>query len=355
MASMLNSDSTRRPMPAIISRILPLVLMFVINQAAATERTDIVYLQNGDRITGEAKSLFRGKLEFKTDHMGTLYIEWSDIRELVSTTGQSVELTNGQRFYGPLAKPENDDMLVVTTEQGPVGVSTLDVIAMYPVEAGFWERLDLRADLGVSWDKGSNVGKYNLGLDAEYRLPGSITRANFSTEVTTQEQVDNTTRSNLGVMHNAFKANKKFRSYFGNLDHNSELGIDFRALLGAGYGWVPIRSQQNWFALAAGLDINHEIPINGDPETNLEAVGMVMYEFYKYSSPERSLKTSLTVFPSITDLGRWRADFTTEFKLEIVNDLFWVMDFYANYDSDPISFEGASSDYGLVSSLGYKF
>jgi len=335
--------------------LLLLVLLLLVCQLAKAERTDIVYLQNGDRVTGEVKSLFRGKLEFKTDHMGTLFIEWDDIREIISGTGQSVELTNGQRFYGPLEKSENSDMVMVNTTEGQVGLNTLDVIAMYPVESGFWDRLDLSASLGFSWDKGSNVGKYNLGVEAAYRRPQSITRANLSTEITTQNEVNDTTRSNLGANHVIFMPRKRFRIYFGNLDHNDELGIDLRTLVGAGYGWVPIRSQKNWFSLAAGVDVNHEIPIDGDPETNLEGAGMLTYEYYKYSTPERSFKVNLMVFPSITDIGRWRADFTMAYKFEIVNDFFWDLDFFANYDSDPISTKGASSDYGIVSSLGYKF
>jgi hypothetical protein len=342
-------------MPLFCARILLALLMLIISQLAYAERTDIVYLKNGDRITGEVKSLFRGKLEFKTDHMGTLFIEWTDIREIMSKTGQSVELANGQRFYGPLAKPQDEEMLVVATDQGEVGVNTLDVISIYPVEAGFWDRLDVSANLGFNWDKGSNVGKYEFGLDAEYRLPKSITRASFNSEVTTQANANNTERSNLGMMHNRFQPNKKFRTYFGDIDHNDELGIDLRVLLGAGYGWVPIRSNKNWFSLAGGLDINREIPIVGEAQNNIEAVGMMMYEYYRYSTPERVFKVNLMVFPSLTDLGRWRTDFNTEFRLEFVEDLFWMMKFYANYDSAPISSEGASSDYGVTSSIGYKF
>ena len=45
----------------------------------------------------------------------------------------------------------------------------------------------------------------------------------------------------------------------------------------------------------------------------------------------------------------------TSFNFEIVNDFFWKLEFYANYDSDPISKEGASTDYGVTSSFGYKF
>jgi len=287
--------------------------------------------------------------------MGTLYIEWSEIRDLVSKTGQSVELTNGERFYGSLEKPASPEMLMVKTEQGPVGISLPDVVSMYPVEAGFWQRLDLTARLGFSWDKGSNVGKYNFGFDAIYRLPHSITRANFSSEITTQQTADSTTRASLSADHSIFLPNKKFHSYFGNLERNDELGIDLRALLGAGYGWVPVRSQKNWFSLAAGLDVNREVPVTGGSETNLEAVGMLVYEYFQYDSPERSFKVNFLVFPSLTDPGRWRASFSTDFRYEMVSDLFWNLSFYADFDSAPISAEAATSDYGVISSLGYKF
>jgi len=336
-------------------RVFVIILLSLASQAVRAEKTDVVYLQNGDRITGEVKSLSRGKLEFSTDHMDTVFIEWEDIREIVSTTGHAIELTNGQRFYGPLTKPEEAEMLVVKTADGPVGLNTLDVISIYPVESSFWERLDLSASLGFSWDKGSKVGKYNLGIDAVYRRTESITRSKFSSEITTQEQVDNTARTVLSANHLIFMRNKNFRVYFGNLDQNDELGVNFRALAGAGYGCIPMRSQKNWFSLAVGLDINREIPDEGESETNLEAAGLMVYEYFKYSTPERSLKTNLTVFPSITDIGRWRIVFSTDFSFEIVNDLFWKLDFYANYDSAPISTEGATSDYGVVSSIAYKF
>lgn len=342
-------------MPHSIMRLLPIILLLIFSQSARAERTDVVFLHNGDRITGEVKGLWRGKLEFKTDHMGTLYIEWDDIMEVVSDTGQAVELTNGQRFHGPLGKPDNEDMVIVNTEQGPVGLNTLDIVAMYPVESNFWQRLDLNVSLGFSWDKGSNVGKYNFGVDATYRRKKSITRAGLSTEVTTQGETDDTTRANLSAVHNIFMGNKRFRSYFGNMEHSDELGIDLRTLVGAGYGWIPIRSQKNWFSLAAGLDVNHEVPILGEPETNLEGVGMLMYEYYKYSSPERSFTVDFKVFPSLTDFGRWRADFDTTLKIEFVRDFYWQFDLFANYDSAPISKEGASTDYGVISSLAYKF
>lgn len=333
--------------------VLLLVLLFPLPAAAA--KTDVVYLHNGDRITGEVKDMSRGKLKLSTDHMGTVYIEWEDILNIVSDIGQAVELVNGERFYGPLAKPEDGERVAIRTEQGTVGVNTIDVVSMYPVEAGFWQRLNISARLGFSWDKGSNVGRYSLGMDAEYRDLRHVTRADFNMEVTTQDERDDTSRANLGIDHLRFRRKKQYTIYYGSLEKNDELGIDLRGLIGAGYGWAPIRSNTNWFSLAGGLAVNREIPTEGEGENNLEAVGQLNYDYYRYSFPERKFSVNLAVYPSLTDFGRLRADFKTDFRLEFVKDLFWVLDFYASFDSDPISEQASNSDYGVTSSLAYKF
>ena len=51
----------------------------------AQVRTDVVTLANGDRITGEVAHLDRGRLEFKTDDAGTLYLEWDKLSSVVAT------------------------------------------------------------------------------------------------------------------------------------------------------------------------------------------------------------------------------------------------------------------------------
>jgi hypothetical protein len=332
------------------------LLALIASPAALAEKTDIVVLKNGDKITGEVKGLERGKLSFSTDSMGTVSIEWEDINAVMSSTGQSIELVNGQRFYGPLQKSENEEMVQVDTEQGAIGLAVDDVVTMYPVEAGFWDRLDVSASVGFSWDKASDVGKYSIGVDTEYRDPKYITRGSFSSEVTTQSDgISTTSRASLNGLHMRFRPNKRFTTWFANAEKNDELGLKLRTLAGAGYGWVPIRSNRNWLMFSTGLDVNREYPQEGEAETNLEAVGMVTYEYFRYSDPQRSFSTALTVFPSLTDWGRVRADFNTQLDIEFVSDFFWVMSLYANYDSDPLSENASSSDYGINSSLRYKF
>lgn len=47
--------------------------------AEARPKTDRAVFLNGDVLTGEIKSLDRGKLRYSTNAMGTVSIEWDDL------------------------------------------------------------------------------------------------------------------------------------------------------------------------------------------------------------------------------------------------------------------------------------
>jgi hypothetical protein len=70
----------------------------------AQGRSDVVSLANGDRITGEVVRLDRGRLEFKTDDAGTLYLEWDKLTSVVATRLVEVMTTDGRLFLGTLAQ-----------------------------------------------------------------------------------------------------------------------------------------------------------------------------------------------------------------------------------------------------------
>ena len=69
---------------------------------AVAQKTDVVVLINGDRITGEIKSLSRGQLDYKTDDAGRLKIEWDKILRVTSNRYYEVEMSSGVRYFGTL-------------------------------------------------------------------------------------------------------------------------------------------------------------------------------------------------------------------------------------------------------------
>ena len=84
-------------------RWLSLLALAVSAAAYAQGRTDVVTLANGDRITGEVVQLQRGRLEFKTDDAGTLYLEWDKLVSVVAARVVEVVTSDNRRFVGMLA------------------------------------------------------------------------------------------------------------------------------------------------------------------------------------------------------------------------------------------------------------
>ena len=337
-----------------------LCLLCIHTQALAA-KTDIIILNNGDHVTGEIKGLSAGQLELSTEYMDTVYIDWVNIRDIISSQGQQIEMSDGRRLTGTLDKPQSADpdaakLIIINTEEGQLEESSDNLVRMYPVGGEFWDRMDLNFSLGFNFDKNSSVGKYNFGIDSTYRDPRFISFARWSSEVTTQEVVDSTSRHVLSVDHVMSRANQRFLNYFGSVEKNDELGVKLRTLAGAGYGWIPIATGRSWMSLGAGLDINWERPYGGgDPDTNLEAVGQFRYQYFRRGTPERTLDIYFRVFPSITQWGRVRADFIASARWEIVRDFFIGLELYSSYDGEPALSEASHTDYGYRTTVGLKF
>ena len=56
-----------------------------------------------------------------------------------------------------------------------------------------------------------------------------------------------------------------------------------------------------------------------------------------------------------TDSGRLRTQLDVNLRWELINDLFWDLNYYNTYDSDPPSGAESTSDYGIVTSIGWSF
>ena len=92
-----------------------------------------------------------------------------------------------------------------------------------------------------------------------------------------------------------------------------------------------------------------------DGKWNLEAVGVARHRFFRFAEPERNLDTTFSIYPSVSNLGRYRTDFRSTFKLEFFSDLFWALEVYHTYDSDPPQENSEQKDYGIVTSLGWSY
>ena len=85
----------------------------------------------------------------------------------------------------------------------------------------------------------------------------------------------------------------------------------------------------------------------------MEAFGSVGYEFFKFNTPKADVSARFTVFPSLTESGRVRADADISLKWEIVEDLFWEISSRGTYDNEALS--DNQYDYGITTGLGWSY
>jgi len=97
-------------------------------------RTDTVLLVNGNTITGEIESYEFGDLEYGTDSMGTVRIDWEDVVAITSNQSLQVEVADGTRFFGNLAAAGERFYINVISGGGPVELSMREIIRITPIE-----------------------------------------------------------------------------------------------------------------------------------------------------------------------------------------------------------------------------
>jgi hypothetical protein len=359
-------DKPRR----IYSALLMLVaLCLVTGQAAANRKTDVVYLKNGDRITGEFKELLQGELKFSTSEMGTIFIKWEGIARIESDKYIELEMRDGTRMFGqvPSELNEADDILSVKTlkTDDPLKVEMDDVIRAEQIRVNdSWpDRLDGFISLGLNYTQASDVLTWNLGGEVKYRTRLHLNMLNFESTLTRKGDGQDTSRHNLAGSRYWYKEGRWF--LFGGLgaQQNEELGLDLRVSVTGGAGKFLVQSPKTEFYLAPGLSANKEVETGtdgtnsdlSDAGTNIEALLKADYTFYRLYSPKSRIKAAATLWQGVTDTDRLRGNTNVTLRQEFVTDLFWDLSFYYDYDSKPLQGALAKEDFGIVTSLGYEF
>jgi hypothetical protein len=334
-----------------------LALLSCLAMPAHADKTDVIYMRNGDRVTCEIKRLERGQLTVSTDAMGTIYIEWDDIAQLVSKELYIVEMQDGERIRGTLAMPFDDGTLLITEDDNARRVPMTQIVWIDPLKLDekLVKRWDGSLSAGFDTTKASSITSLTADFDARRRAEKFLLAFEGSWYSRSQDEAEDTIRATFGTSYKRYLANRWYWALLGAFERNDELGIDLRTLAGGGYGRFLLQTGHSLWSATGGAVVNREQRAGSeDTETNVEALLATDFSYYTYDSPKTTLNTSLDVFPSLTESGRVRVDLDVGLRREIITDFFVELSLYDSYDSEP-PIEGEKNDYGIVTSIGYTF
>jgi hypothetical protein len=331
------------------------VLVLLVAAPAFAQKTDVITLQNGDRITGEVKRLDRGRVEFSTDDIGTIYLEWDKIATLVSKNIFEVVMSDGRRFLGSLRSDDTGTMSVV----GPLGagpLSLIDVTGIRQMGTGFWAKLDGSLDIGFSYTRSSTIAQLNLNSTTVYRRPAFEGRLNASGTITYSEDEDeNDDRATAQLTVFRYRGQRGYLGLGGGVETNDSLGLALRTQAGVtgGARWVNSNQAQVWSG--AGVFVNNEQGVDTDATQNIEAIMSLRSAYFSYDRPRTNLDFSFEYYPSLSDWGRQRVQLDAALKRELWKDFFLAVTVFDSFDSRPPNPDSNKNDVGVVLSFGWTY
>jgi Protein of unknown function, DUF481 len=329
--------------------------------SAQRANTDVITLKNGDHVTGEILQLEYGLLRLETDDMGTINIEWSAVADIQSAYTFDVQIVGGLRHAGTIDTSDDGSELVVREQGTGRSVALASVVRIEELETGFWKRLSGSMALGLNYTKSTGIRTANINISSAYQGEKIKATLDISAAETASPDTETSERENVTSTVQFLRERPSFVMLLNTLERNDELGIDARLTTGAGIARYFAQDQDSEIMLFAGGVANQEWTDAGDgtfeqdeSQHSIEAALGATWRIFRFGDPDVSLSSSAYLYPSLTESGRHRGNLDVSLRREIVSDLFFDISFYQSYDSEPPS-GGETTDYGFVTSLGYKF
>jgi hypothetical protein len=336
-------------------RLLAALWIFGLAAAAAAQKTDMLTLNNGDRVTCEIKSYSNGYLTVSTDHSGTINVKWNRLVGISSTKQFDVETIDGIHHFGSLAPSDPPGKLVVVFADGSLTVAFLEVFDIAPVYQKFWQRIEGSLDLGFNYTESTNLIQFNLDAQAIYRERNWSVTTDLSGFYSRQEEAEAARRGSLKMRYDRFLPGYWVAEGGVGFEKNVQLGLDLRTYLAAGGGRYLVQTNQTQLLAFAGLLVNQERPVEGEVKYNTEVLAGGRYSYFMYDFPKLTLAASVAVYPSLTVGGRVRLQADASVKREIVSDFYLSLSAFYSLDTRDPSTGESRHDWGPTLSIGWKF
>jgi hypothetical protein len=177
--------------------------------------------------------------------------------------------------------------------------------------------------------------------------------ASYNTLKSTQAETDPIHRTDGGLSFNYFLPKDWYIPASITFLSNNEQKIDLRTLAKLGIGKYVIHTNHSYWGFSGGASYNNENYSDMTPDRE-SWEGFFGSELNLYDIGDLSLLTKVVAYPSITESGRWRADFVFDTKYDLPLDFYVKLGFTVNFDNQPVE-NAPETDYVLQTGIGWEW
>jgi hypothetical protein len=322
---------------------------------------DWIQLTSGEWLKGEIIAMYDESLEFDSDELDALTLDWDDIRQIWSAQTMQVAFLDDTIATGKLLV-EGDVVRVMGEEDHESTRSqVLSITAGAPKESNYWSG---KLSMGLNIRSGNtDQTEYNAKANVQRRTPknrinidylGNFSQTNSETTADNQRATADWNRFISDRFYIIPVYGEYYRDPFQNIDSRWSLGV------GAGYQIVDT-SKVEW-KVDAGLAYQRttfvEVAVD-DPDTedspalaigtryDNELTGWMDY-FFDYS-----------FYIVNEESGSYTHHLITGFEFELIGDLdldiSWVWDRVQDPREKADGSEPEQDDFKMIFAFGYSF
>jgi len=339
------------------------VALLLATPLLAGDKTDVMVMKNGDRMTCQIKGLDGGVLYVSFDYIdGTASVDWAKVARVESKQLFIVKTQDGSMYTGTLRTAEMpaDRPVKIQVVEAPEKASEIDrseIVQMVQTSENFWRRFNGGVSWGIIYSKGNQSTQYNLGSQAAYVRERWSAKGDLSSNLSSSTGTNASTRNSLNLSAlRLLPWNNWFYSGLGTFLQSSEQGINLQSTLGGGIGRYVKNTNQATVSLLGGVAWQQTVykpsivPL-GSQNVASALIGADV-RLFKFS--KTNLTASALVLPALSQPGRFRFDTNATYYVKLFSNLSWNLSFYGNWDTQPPpGFSG--SDYGTSSGLSWTF
>ena len=350
--------------PARMKHILLGAVVCLAFPAFPRDKTDVIVMRNGDRLTGEVKNLAGGVLKVDLSYVdGTIAIDWLNVARLQSQSLFLVQLQDGSIYSGTVITPDTLGGIPVKIEiqsnfgQEPLSVDKSAVVRLTQTSESLLERFSGSFTIGALYSKGNSTTQYSIGSELDYQQVRWGSRLRYNSNLSSSAGAATATRNQVDL--SAYRL-LPWKNYFYDGSaaflQSSVQGIQSQTNLAFGLGRYLNNTNRVRFTALGGLGWQKTI-YQGTVSTQASqdvAVALVTLDLEAFSFKKTRLDADASVVPALTDPGRLFYRTNLAYYLKLFGKIDWNFSFYGNWDTrPPPHFQG--SDYGSSTGLSWTF
>jgi len=341
-----------------------LIVLFLVGLLHARDKTDLMVMKNGDRMTCAIKGLDSGVLYVDFDYIdGTASVDWRKVASLESKQLFLVKTEDGSVYEGTLSTPETGGerplkINVLEKPEQQVVIERPQVVRMIATSDKFWQRFNGGLNFGVIYSKGNQSTQYSLGAETAYVRERWTAWTNFDSNLSSSTAGTVSTRNSLDFgARRLLPRNHWFYSGLGGFLQSSEQGITLQSTFGGGVGRYLKNTNRASIALLGGVawqNTKYNQPLVATNGENV-ASALIYADAKLFKFSKTNLDATASLLPGLSDPGRVRFNANAAYYIKLIGNLKWNVSFYGNWDNRPPPGVPSGSDYGTSSGISWTF